>query len=256
MQTFGKAAQNYHQEADLQRRVAKGLIASLIPWKGAIPPGPILEVGAGTGLLTADLIREFPNRTIIVSDASPQMLDYCKAQLTEQELPLSDIKFKHLDVNDYKAYTPEYGLIISNFAAHWFKDPSLGLQNLSRALLPGGIMLGSFPGNHSFPKWYEYCLELGIPHTANPLPDVEEVAVKLSMEDMQIDYYENDLYQEFDSSLNFFRHLKSIGSSTSTLDKSLSHKQFKLLVNHWDNKSEGKVNIKWHVVYLAAKKGS
>lgn len=214
-----------------------------------------MEVGCGTGFLTSDLIREFPNRTIIASDASSQMLEYCEAQLTEKKLPLDKVKFQHLDVNDYKAANPEYGLIISNFSAHWFKDTSLGLQNLSHTLLPGGIMLCSFPGNQSFPKWYEYCLELGIPHTANPLPDIEEVAVKLSMEDMQIDYYENDLYQEFDSSLKFFHHLKSIGSSTSALNKSLSYKQFKLLVKHWDKRSNGEVKVKWHVVYLAAKKG-
>lgn len=181
-------------------------------------------------------------------------MDVCKSNLKEAGIPLSNVRFEILDADTFKADEPQYGLIISNFAAHWFKDTSLGLQNLSEALHPGGILLASFPGNHSFPAWYENCLQLGLPHTANPLPDVEEVVVKLSIGEVQIDYYENDLYQGFDHAIDFFRHLKQIGSSTSTLNKSLSAKQFRLLLNHWDSKSENKIKVKWHIVYLAAKK--
>lgn len=182
------------------------------------------------------------------------MLDFCKADLAKQDISTDHVEFRQLDVNDFKAESQEYALVIHNFAAHWFHDTSMALQNLGESLLSEGIMLASFPGNHSLPQWYENCLALGLPHTANPLPDVEEVVIKLSMGPMQIDYYENDLFQEFDSSLDFFRHLKQIGSATSILGKSLSPKQFKLLTNHWDKKSKGNVEVKWHIVYLAAKR--
>lgn len=230
------------------------MISSLIPWKETLPSGPILEVGCGTGFLTSKLIKEFPERKLIVTDASRKMLKFCEAELCRQGIATDNVEFRQLDVNDYKADSEEFALVISNFVAHWFKDTSIGLQNLGESLLYGGIMLAAFPGNHSFPKWYENCLELGLPHTANPLPDVEEVLVKLSMGPIQIDYYENDLFKEFDSSMDFFRHLKNIGASISVLDKSLSTKQFKLLTDHWDSKSDGKVKVKWHIVYLAAKK--
>lgn len=219
-----------------------------------MPPGPILEVGCGTGFLTSKLIEEFPDRKLIVTDASQEMLEFCEAELTEQSIKTDLVEFRLLDVDEFKADKQEHALVISNFVAHWFRDTSMGLQNLGESLVSGGIMLTSFPGNHSFPQWYENCLELGLPHTANPLPDVEEVVIKLSMSPMQIDYYENDLFQEFDSSLDFFRYLKSIGASTNILDKSLSTKQFKLLNDHWDKKSDGKVKVKWHIVYLAAKR--
>ncbi|MDR9419035.1 methyltransferase [Gracilimonas sp.] len=239
----------------MQPKVAKGLISSLKPWKAAIPPGAILEFGCGTGMLTELLIQEFPDREIFVTDASPQMLEVCKKNIERSELLTNNVHFDILDVNDFTPGERKYGLVIGNFVAHWFKDTSIGLQNLSEELKHGGIILTSFPGNHSFPNWYEYCLELGLPHTANPLPDVEEVLVKLSMNDVQIDYYENDLYQEFEQPIDFFRHLKRIGSHTSKLDKSLSYKQFRMLVNHWKRNSKGVTKIKWHVVYLAGKKG-
>jgi len=190
----------------------------------------------------------------VITDASQKMLSTCKENLEQAGIPLNNVQFKQLDADTFKTEDARFGLVISNFATHWFKDASLGLQNLTESLIPGGILLASFPGNHSFPTWYENCLNLGLLHTANPLPDVEEIVVKLSMGDVQIDYYENDLYQEFDKAIEFFRHLKHIGSSVSTRDKSMKAKQFRLLLDHWDSKSNNKIKVKWHIVYLAAKK--
>jgi len=98
------------------------------------------------------------------------------------------------------------------------------------------------------------CLETGLPFSANPLPDTEEVVIKLSMEDVQVDYYENSLHQKFKSSYDFFKHIKSIGASVSKTGKQLSVKAFKILNDHWNNKARGDVNIEWHIVYIAAKK--
>ncbi|MEX0609840.1 MAG: methyltransferase domain-containing protein [Balneolaceae bacterium] len=253
-EAFGKAAAEYHQEARIQRKVAKGLISSLRPWTEIIPPGPILEAGCGTGFLTRLLIEQFPERELIITDASAKMLQYCESTLREEGLLRDNIRFQLLDVDTSKLEKNQHSLVISSFAPQWFKDTAVGLEKLAESVKPGGLLLCAFPGNNSFPQWYENCLELGLPHTANPLPDVEEVVIKLSIGPLQIDYYENDLFDEFDSSLDFFRHLKTIGASESTLNKSLSAKQFRLLVNHWDSKEQGKIKVKWHIVYLAAQK--
>ncbi|MFP8488285.1 methyltransferase domain-containing protein [Gracilimonas sp. Q87] len=249
---FEKATDTYDEYAEIQNKVADGLIASLIPWKEAVPSGPILEVGCGTGFVTEKLIQQFPDREIIVTDASKRMLDKCKQKLQRTGIEHSKVSFKILNADDYNIEKDSFGLIISGFTPHWFKDTSLALQNLSEGLIPGGFLLCSFPGNHTFPGWYEKCLELGLPHTANPLPDVEEIVVKLSMGPIQIDYYENDLYKEFEHSLEFFRYLKKTGESYSILGKSLSYKQFKLLIDHWDKTED--IKMKWHIVYVAAKR--
>lgn len=251
---FGRAAKNYHQEARIQRKVAEGLLSSLLPWRNMLPDGPILEIGCGTGFLSKLLIDNFPDKEFIITDASPNMLRFCKQQLEQEDLVTDRIQFKVLDANEFAETHEQYAMVISNFAPQWFKDTAMVLENLSKSILPGGLLLCSFPGNHTFEQWYEHCLKLGLPYTANPLPDVEEVVVKLSMGPMQIDYYELDLFDEFDSSLDFFRHLKTIGASKSVHQKSLNHKQFKLLVDHWDKQEGEKVKVKWHVVYLAAKK--
>lgn len=186
----------------------------------------------------------------MITDRSPGMVSFTQNRLEDT----SRLAFQTLDVDELKEPEPTYSMIISNFDAHWFSDTAIGLEKLGKLLLPGGLMLVAFPGNHSFKEWYECCLELGLPYTANPLPDVEEVVIKLSMGPMQIDYYENDLYQKFDKSLDFFRHLKHIGAAVTKTGKQLTAKQLKLLTDFWDNKKEGEIQVKWHIVYLAAKK--
>lgn len=252
---FGKAASAYHVEADIQRKVADGLISSLLPWKEILPKGPILEVGCGTGFLTKKLLNHFPEKEFLITDASPEMLQFCKKTLaSEGVLEGKNVHFEVLDAEEFKKEKEKYSMVISNFTPHWFNDTALVLEQISKSILPGGLLLTSFPGNQSFEQWYETCLELGLPHTANPLPNVEEVVVKLSMGPMQIDYYENDLYQEFSSSMDFFSHLKRIGASHSLKNTTLNYKQFKLLTGHWDQKTDQNLKVKWHIVYLAAKK--
>ena len=247
---FSASVDYYHERAVIQRKVADGLIASLKPWKDIIPPGPVLEVGCGTGFISGQILEEFPDREITISDLSEEMLVFTSQQLKNKD----GTSFAVLDVNELEEQDEQYALIISNFAAQWFEDPAMGLDRLVKCLKPGGILLTAFPGNHSFTEWYECCLELGLPFTANELPDVEEVVVKLSLNPVQIDYYENDLFQDFDSSFEFFQHIKKIGAGTSKTGKSLSAKQLRLLTSFWDNKANGKVRVKWHVIYLAVKK--
>lgn len=251
-----KAADNYHQNAEIQAKVAEGLMASLRPWKNILPrKGALLEVGCGTGLLSKLLIKEFPEREIVLTDLNQEILDICKSNLEQEGLLSDKITFEVLEVNNTTKLEPDSNaMVISNFVPHWFKDTSIGLERLSDSIVYGGLLLCSFPGNKSFPEWYEKCLELGLPFTSNSLPDTEEVVVKLSMANVQVDYHENELTQQFDTALDFFKHLKNIGIDVSNNDKHLTSKQLRLLTNYWDEKSEGYREVTWHIIYLAAKK--
>ncbi|MEQ9310430.1 MAG: methyltransferase [Balneolaceae bacterium] len=248
--SFSKSVDNYHKKAEIQKKVAEGLKASILPWKEIIPAGPILEVGCGTGFLSELISEEFPEREFVITDASSEMVSFTKKRIGESDKN----RFEQFNVDELENPQPKYSLIVSNFAAQWFSDTAIGLENLSKMLNPGGIMVMAFPGNQSFTEWYECCLELGLPYTANPLPDVEEIVVKLSLNPVQVDYYENDLYQEFSSSIDFFKHIKEIGAGTSISGKQLNIKQLKLLTTFWDKKVNNQIKAKWHVIYLAVKK--
>ena len=114
--TFSGAAEQYHEKAEIQQKVADGLISSLLPWKDTLPKGPILEVGCGTGFLSEKLIKEFPNRDIVLSDIAEGMLDFCSSRLKEEGLLSDNITFENINVDELIDETEKYSLIISNFA--------------------------------------------------------------------------------------------------------------------------------------------
>lgn len=247
---FGKAVLSYDKEADLQRQVADRLVASLEPWKAIIPEGPIIELGCGTGFVTEGLAKLYSDRQIEVTDLSENMVDYCRQKFSDT----SHLAFSQLDA-EYPPYdTPHYALTVSGFTAQWFNDPALTLGRWLQATKPGGLLLISFPGNESFPRWKKYCRELGLPYTGNTLPDVEEVVIKMSLDSSQVDYYEDTVTETFDSALDFFRSLKDIGASAQKEGRALSASEMSLLIDHWDFQSNGPVKVDYHVVFLAVKK--
>lgn len=247
---FGQSAGNYHKHAEIQKEVAQRLIASLKPWRDILPPGPILEIGCGTGFVTEGLIELYPKREKIITDLSPEMVNFCKNRFDSAE----NISFKELDAEKIQTDEPTYSLSVSGFAAQWFIDSALTLGRILEVTKPGGLMLASFPGNESFPEWKQYCQDLGIPYTGNELPDTEEMVVKMSTGPVQVDYYEDTVTQRFPSAKDFFRHLKIIGAGTHRDGRKLSSSEMKMLINHWDSKNKGDITISYHVVFLAVKR--
>ena len=247
---FGSAAPYYDQHAELRMEAANRLMASLQPWRDIIPSGPIAELGCGTGFVTKGLAELYPQRVIEAIDLSDQMVAYSREKLTDY----NNLSFHTADAEQPDHEEPYYAMTVSGFAAHWFRDPALTLGRWMDATKPGGLLLASFPGNESFPNWRRHCQELGLPFTGNSLPDVEEVVVKMSVGPSQVDYYEDTIMQSFESAFDFFSHLKRIGANTQQSGRSLTSKELSLLMNHWDEKSGGTVNVATHMVFLAVKK--
>lgn len=247
---FGAKASFYDQHAVIRKQTAKRLIASLEPWKGIIPPGPIIDLGCGTGFVTEGLSELFPDREIRGIDLSEKMVGFCREKFHQKK----HLSFSVQDAEQPDTDQPEFGLTISNFLGHWFNDPALAFSKWLEVTKPGGLLLAAFPGNESFPEWRNYCKELGLPFTANSLPDVEEMVVKMSVGPTQVDYYEDAVTQQFDSARGFFTHLKQIGAATRKGGRSLTPKEFDLLINHWDSSAEGAISIRYHMVFLAVKR--
>jgi len=247
---FGRAAAYYDTHADVQKETAERLIASLRPWTEILPRGPVLELGCGTGFVTRRLMELLPNRELVVTDISPEMVRYCREKLDAGER----LTFKTLDAENLEAEPGTYAMTISGFAAQWFDQPALALGRCLEATRPGGLLLASFPGNESFPKWREVCRDLGLPYTGNRLPDTEEMVVKLSGGPVQVDYYEDTITRRFRSSADFFRHLKKIGAATQKEGRHLTSREMRLLIEHWDRKTKGKVEVSYHIVFIAVKR--
>lgn len=247
---FGNAVSYYHKQARVQKKVARRLIASLEPWRDILPPGPILEVGCGTGFVTEELVKLYPERQKVITDLSPQMVHFCRNKFNLAE----NIIFDERDAEQIWPDQPEYAMTVSGFVAQWFKDTALTLGRLMEATLPGGLLLASFPGSESFPEWKQYCRELGIPYTGNMLPDIEKLVIKMSTGPVQIDFYEDTVKEKFPSARDFFRHLKRLGAGTRQGGRSLTASEMNMLIRHWDAEAGGEIEVSYHVIFLAAKR--
>src|SRR5258707_14646721 len=99
---------------------------------GDLPPGPIVELGCGTGVHTHAIAERWPDRAVSGVDASPEML----AQAASRG---SRIGWVEADIAPWQAAEPA-ALIFSNATLHWLDAHDSLLPRLLRQLLPGGVL--------------------------------------------------------------------------------------------------------------------
>jgi len=125
---FSAAASTYHTSATVQRAVAKRLSAMLA---GDETFDRILEIGCGTGLLTARLCRLFPRARIDALDMAGGMVTLCRARLTGA----AGLHCHVADLNTFRRGA-SYPLIVSSSALHWMY-PMAGVMETLAGMLTG-----------------------------------------------------------------------------------------------------------------------
>jgi malonyl-CoA O-methyltransferase len=126
---FSAAAATYDQHARPQRALADRLVGEL----GGLCPARILELGAGTGLLTRRLVERFPGVPVLALDAAPGMVEYSRTAFHG----CPQIAWA---VGDAQAFCPQvlYPLIVSSAALHWARDLAQTFVRVAANLEPGG----------------------------------------------------------------------------------------------------------------------
>ena len=109
---------------DLARRVA------------ARGPRRILELAAGTGVLTRELVSEAGSGDVIATDFNAAMVD-----LGRQEVPQAT--WRQADAMDLPFDDAEFDLITCQFGVMFFPDKQAAFAEASRILAPGGMFIFS-----------------------------------------------------------------------------------------------------------------
>lgn len=144
-QRFAKAANTYEKQASIQRSVADQLLL-MLDEEIASPPGSILEVGCCTGLLTAKLVKRFPN---VASFTATDLVPSFKPYIKEKILPIRDrARFIAGDIETLEIQS-SYDLIISSSTFHWIHDLPGLFRKFHDHLNPGGIFAFSLYGNEN-----------------------------------------------------------------------------------------------------------
>ncbi len=132
---FSRAASGYEQTAVLQRQVGDLLLERLALLESV--PQRVLDVGAGTGRLTARIKKRLPRSEVIALDLAMGMLRQAKANAgwwrpfrrvagDAQALPFAD---------------GSMDLLISNLCLQWCPDLGAIWHEFRRVLKPGGWLL-------------------------------------------------------------------------------------------------------------------
>jgi len=144
---FARRARSYDRHAEMQRRMAHGLVAAV---GGLLPQARrILEIGCGTGYLTNLLRQANGEARLAALDLDAALVAAARRRLG----PEAGVAWLVAD-----GETPlrgEYDLIIANATFQWFIRPGETLAAYYRSLAPGGVLAFSTLGPQTFQELVE-----------------------------------------------------------------------------------------------------
>ena len=113
---------------------------------GAEAPSYVVDLGCGTGELTATLAERWPDATVSGVDSSPDMI------ATAQQHAIDDrLTFDVTDLRDWRAPRP-VDVLTANAVLQWVPGHLNLLEELVAALAPGGWLAFQVPDNFEEPS--------------------------------------------------------------------------------------------------------
>jgi SAM-dependent methyltransferase len=101
-------------------------------------PGRVLELAAGTGILTAGLVAALPDAEITATDLNPAMVEYAAALVPEATWRVADAM--DLDPDDGWG-DDSFDLVACQCGVMFFPDKVTAYREIRRVLVPGGLFL-------------------------------------------------------------------------------------------------------------------
>ncbi len=100
-------------------------------------PRRILEIAAGTGALTREMVARLDGESIVATDLNPAMLDIAAARFSGDDR----LVFRQADALDLPFADESFDVVACQFGAMFFPDKPKGYAEARRVLKPGGLFL-------------------------------------------------------------------------------------------------------------------
>ncbi|MDR2877300.1 MAG: malonyl-ACP O-methyltransferase BioC [Chromatiales bacterium] len=212
---FDRAAPAYESVAVLQREVATRLEERLELIR--LEPQTVLDVGAGTGELSARLSKRYPAAQLVLIDLSRAMLEQARMRGSFFERLRRKRLFVCGDAERLPLAPACADLIVSNLMLQWCNDLEAVLQGLRRALRPGGLLIFTTLGPDTLRElrasWRAVDLHVHV-NAFIDMHDVGDALLRAGFSDPVMD--REDIVLTYDSVATLMRELKTLGAHNST----------------------------------------
>lgn len=95
----------------------------------------VLDVGCGTGNITAEIAKQVLNGSVVGIDISQSMLEAAQNNYSG----IVNLSFEQADARSLR-FNNEFDRIVSFLALHWIKDQKAVLSSCFNSLKPGGLL--------------------------------------------------------------------------------------------------------------------
>lgn len=129
-------ATDYNQQSSAQAQWAHELIAKL----NLQGDERLLDVGCGTGSITAAFANQLPQGAVVGIDFSADMIAFA-----QREYVRPNLAFYQMDATAI-ALDAEFDVVFSNATLHWVADHAAVLRGARQHMLPGGKILWQMGG--------------------------------------------------------------------------------------------------------------
>src|SRR5258706_9322840 len=116
----------------------------LLARMGDLPPGPLAELGCGTGVHARAIAGRWLGRAVTAIDSSPEMLKQAAATP-------SSIRWVEADLTSW-APPEKVALVFSNAVLQWVDRHEELFARLMGMLVPGGVLAVQMPRNFDAPS--------------------------------------------------------------------------------------------------------
>lgn len=248
---FDRAGPTYEATAVLQARVAEELLSRLEPFD--FRPGVILDLGAGTGRLSAALKRRYRRALVVALDLAPGML----RQAARHQRFLRRFERVCADAARLPLEDGSVDVVFSNLMLQWCDPLDDALAEVRRVLKPQGFFLFSTFGPDTLRELRSAWAEVDSYNHVNRFLDVHDVGDALVRSGLLEPVLDVDRLQvTYGDALSLMRDLKAIGARNATAGRARSlagrERLQRVLAAYESFRKDGRLPATYEVVYGAA----
>jgi malonyl-CoA O-methyltransferase len=248
---FDRASGTYEGAAVLQSRVAEELLSRLEPFD--FSPQRLLDLGAGTGRVTAELKRRYRRSRVIALDLAPGML---REAGRHQRLFR---RFERLcaDAARLPLQSGSIDVVFSNLMLQWCEPVDAVFAEVRRVLTPEGFFAFSTFGPDTLQELRRAWAEADSYSHVNRFLDVREIGDALMRAGLREPVLDVDRTRlTYGDGLSLMRDLKSLGARNATAGRPrslLGRARLQRVLSAYESfREDGQLPATYEIIYGAA----